>query len=319
MTGQPDGRRAAIWAAVGTAAVLLGAVACSSNNAPQSGPSGTSSTGAGPKLAVVATINAWGSIASQLGGDRVQVTSIITNPDTDPHSYEPSAADARMVADAKIVVENGIGYDAWADKMAASNPNPQRTVVNVGDTVGVAEGGNPHQWYAPDSVTKVANAITAAYKKADPNDSGYFDQQNQQFLNQALSKYHSLIASIKATYAGTPVGASESIFSPLSDALGLNLITPPEFLKAISEGTDPSPADKATIDQQIATKSIKVYVFNSQNSNPDVQTQVNAAKKRGIPVTTLTETLSPANVSFQEWQSTQLSGVADALRTATGK
>jgi len=319
MKGRPGRRRAVIWAVVGAVAVLLGAVACSSNNAPQSGPSGTSSTGAGPKLAVVATINAWGSIASQLGGDRVQETSIITNPDTDPHSYEPSAADARTVADAKIVVENGIGYDAWADKMAASNPNPQRTVVNVGDTVGVAEGGNPHQWYSPDSVTKVANAITAAYKKADPNDSGYFDQQNQQFLNQGLSNYHSLIASIKAKYAGTPVGASESIFSPLSDALGLNLITPPEFLKAISEGTDPSPADKATIDQQIATKAIKVYVFNSQNSNPDVQAQVDAAKKQGIPVTTVTETLSPANASFQDWQSTQLSGLADALHTATGK
>src|SRR5208283_227642 len=93
--GQPGRCKAAIWAAVGTAAVLLGAVACSSNNTPQSGPSGTSSTGTGPKLAVVATINAWGSIASQLGGDRVQETSIITNPDADPHSYEPSAADAR--------------------------------------------------------------------------------------------------------------------------------------------------------------------------------------------------------------------------------
>ena len=315
MTGQPGRRRAAIWAALSTAAVLLGAVACSTN-APQSGPS---STGAGPKLAVVATINAWGSIASQLGGDRVQQTSIITNPDTDPHSYEPSAADARKVADAKVVVENGIGYDAWADKMLASDPNPQRTVVSVGATVGVAEGGNPHQWYSPDSVTKVANAITAAYKKADPNDSGYFDQQNQQFLNQALSNYHSLIASIKAKYAGTPVGASESIFSPLSDALGLNLITPPQFLKAISEGTDPSPADKATIDHQIATKAIKVYVLNSQNSTPDVQAQVDAAKKRGIPVTAVTETLSPANASFQDWQSTQLSGLADALHTATGK
>ena len=247
------------------------------------------------------------------------MTSIITNPDTDPHSYEPSAADARKVADAKVVVENGIGYDAWADKTLASDPNPQLIVVNVGDTVGVAEGGNPHQWYSPDSVTKVANAITAAYKKADPNDSGYFDHQNQQFLNQGLSNYHSLIASIKAKYAGTPVGASESIFSPLSDALGLNLITPPEFLKAISEGTDPSPADKATIDQQIATKAIKVYVFNSQNSNPDLQAQVDAAKKHGIPVTTVTETLSPANASFQDWQSTQLSGLADALHAATGK
>jgi zinc/manganese transport system substrate-binding protein len=318
MKAQPGRRKAAIWA-VGTAVVLLGAVACSSNNAPQAGPSGTSSTGASPKLAVVATINAWGSIASQLGGDRVQVTSIITNPDTDPHSYEPSAADARTVADAKIIVENGIGYDAWADKMLASDPNPQRTVVSVGNTIGVAEGGNPHQWYSPDSVTKVANAITAAYKKADPNDSGYFDQQNQQFLNQGLSNYHSLIAGIKAKYAGTPVGASESIFSPLSEALGLNLITPPEFLKAISEGTDPSPADKATIDQQIATKAIKVYVLNSQNSNPDVQAQVDAAKKQGIGVTTVTETLSPANASFQDWQSTQLSGLADALHAATGK
>jgi zinc/manganese transport system substrate-binding protein len=319
MEGQPSRRRAAIWSAVGTAAVLLGVVACGTNNPPQSGPNGTSSIGAGSRLAVVATINAWGSIAAQLGGDRVQQTSIITNPDTDPHSYEPSAADARRVADATIVVENGIGYDAWADKMLASDPNPQRTVINVGDAVGVGAGGNPHQWYSPDSVTKAANAITAAYKKADPNDSAYFDQQNQQFVNQDLSNYRSLIDNIKAKYAGTPVGASESIFSPLSDALGLNLITPPEFLKAISEGTDPSPADKATIDHQIATKAIKVYVLNSQNNNPDVQAQVDAAKKQGIPIATVTETLSPANASFQDWQSTQLSGLAAALHTATGK
>ena len=319
MKGQPGRCRAAVWAAVGTAAVLLGAVACSSNSAPQSGPNGTSSTGAGSnsRLSRRSTRGAASPHSSAVTGCGRPASSPI--PDTDPHAYEPSAADARAFADAKVVVENGIGYDAWADKMLAANPNPQRTVVNVGVTVGVAEGGNPHQWYAPDSVTKVVNAITAAYKKADPNDSGYFDQQNQQFLNQGLSNYHGLIVSIKAKYAGTPVGASESIFSPLSDALGLNLITPPEFLKAISEGTDPSPADKATIDQQIATKAIKVYVLNSQNNDPDVQAQVGAAKKRGIPVTTVTETLSPANASFQDWQSTQLSGLADALHTATGK
>lgn len=317
MAGQPGQRRLVALVAVNMVALLLGTVACSSNNSPQSGPS-TGSVGAGPRLLVVATINAWGSIAAQIGGDRVQETSIITNPNTDPHSYEPSAADARMVSDATVVVENGIGYDAWADKMLASDPSPKRTVVNVGDTVGVAAGANPHQWYAPDSVTKVADAITAAYKKADPNDSGYFDQQNQQFRNQGLSNYRSLIASIKAKYAGIPVGASESIFSPLSNALGLNLITPPEFLKAISEGTDPSPADKATIDHQIAAKELKVYVLNTQNNTPDVQAQVDAAKRQGIPVTTVTETLSPANASFQDWQSAQLSGLADALHSATG-
>ena len=161
--------------------------------------------------------------------------------------------------------------------------------------------------------------ITAAYKQADPADAGYFDQQRKQFLDQGLAKYHSLIADIKGKYAGTPVGASESIFAPLSDALALNLITPPDFLKAISEGTDPSPADKATVDQQIATKAIKVYVFNSQNSTPDVQAQADAARAQGIPVATVTETLAPANASFQDWQSAQLSGLADALHTATGK
>jgi zinc/manganese transport system substrate-binding protein len=305
--------------AMSAAALAMGATSCSTS-APNQSPASTSSSGpATAKVQVVATINAWGSIAAQLGGDRVQETSIITNPDTDPHSYEPSAADARTIAGAKLVIENGIGYDAWADKLLASNPNPQRNVVNVGTVVGVAEGGNPHQWYSADSVSKVVDAITSAYKQTDPNDASYFDQQHQQFLNQGLANYHQLIASIKSKYAGTPVGASESIFSPLSDALGLDLITPPEFLKAESEGTDPSPADKATIDQQIATKAIKVYVYNTQNSNPDVQNQVNAAKQQNIPVATVTETLSPASATFQDWQSSQLSGLADALHTATGK
>lgn len=311
------GRGARVFAVV-FAAATLGIAACNSGT-PSSSTTTSSAGQGGPKLAVVASINAWGSIAAQLGGDRVQETSIITSPDTDPHDYEATAADARTVSDAKVAVVNGIGYDSWADKLMAANPNPQRTVVNVGDTVGVAEGGNPHQWYSPDSVAKVADAITAAYKKADPGDAAYFDQQHQQFLNEGLSKYHSLIADIKAKYAGTPVGASESIFSPLSDALGLNLITPPAFLKAISEGTDPSPADKATVDQQISAKAMKVYVFNSQNSTPDVQAQVGAAKRQGIPVAEVTETLTPANASFQDWQSAQLSGLADALHTATGK
>jgi zinc/manganese transport system substrate-binding protein len=128
-----------------------------------------------------------------------------------------------------------------------------------------------------------------------------------------------LIGDIKAKYAGTPVGASESIFVPLSDALRLKLLTPPEFLKDISEGTDPSPADTATIDQQIATKAIKVYVLNTQNSTPDVQAQVDAAKRQHIPVATVTETLAPANATFQDWQTTQLTGLENALHTATGK
>ena len=312
-------RRTAALVAVCAAAAVVGATSCSTSAPNQSQGSSSSSAAAGPKLAVVATINAWGSIATQLGGDRIQETSIITDPATDPHEYDAKPADGTAVAKAGIVIENGIGYDAWADKLLAADPNPQRAVVNVGTVVGVAEGGNPHQWYSPDSVAKVVDAITAAYKKADPNDSAYFDQQHDQFLNQGLSKYHQEISDIKSKYAGAPVGASESIFSPLSDALGLNLITPADFLKAESEGTDPSPQDKTTIDQQIATKQIKVYVYNTQNDNNDVKAQVAAAKQQNIPVTEVTETLSPATASFQDWQTAQLTSLADALHTATGK
>lgn len=297
--------------ACGTALVAI-AAAC--------GTSGSSGAGTSSgKLEVVATINAWGSIAGQLGGDKVHLTSIITNPDTDPHDYEPSPADARTVAGAKVFIENGIGYDAWADKLLAANPGSGRTELNVGKQLGVPDDGNPHQWYSPDSVTKIVDAITADYAEADPADAAYFQDRNRTFENTTLAKYRGLITDIKAKYAGTPVGASESIFAPLSDALGLNLITPPEFLKDISEGTDPSPADKATIDQQIATKALKVYVFNTQNSTPDVQAQVDAARKQGIPVSTVTETLAPAGATFQDWQTGQLQSLENALHTATGK
>ena len=185
--------------------------------------------------------------------------------------------------------------------------------------VNIPDGGNPHRWYDPSNVETVADTITADLKKLDPADASYFDAQRKTFENTGLTQYHQLISDIKAKYAGTPVGASESIFAPLSDALGLNLITPASFLKAISEGTDPSAADKATIDAQIAGKQIKVYVFNTQNSTPDVASQVDAAKKQGIPVSGVTETLSPANASFQDWQVAQLKALEAALAQATGK
>jgi zinc/manganese transport system substrate-binding protein len=269
-------------------------------------------------VAVAASINAWGSILAQLGGAHVRETSIITNPDTDPHDYEPTPADGRTIASAALFVENGIGYDPWAAKSLAASPDPNRVVLDVGQLVGVPDGGNPHRWYSPGNVEQVATAITADLKKLDPADAAYFDTQLQNFESTGLGRYHQLINDIKTKYAGTPVGASESIFAPLSDALGLKLLTPPEFLKAISEGTDPSAADKATIDKQISGKQIKVYVFNSQNSTPDVAAQVDAAKKAGIPVAAVTETLSPANASFQDWQSTQLQALQTALAQANG-
>ncbi len=272
--------------------------------------------GSGAVINVAASINAWGSIVGQLGGDHVHASSIITSPDTDPHDYEPTPADGRVIADARLFVENGVGYDAWAAKAVQANPDAARQVIDVGQLLDIPAGGNPHRWYSPADVATVADAITAGLKKIDPADAAYFDKQRQTFGASGLARYNAVIADIKTKFAGVPVGASESIFAPLSDALGLKLLTPPSFLKAISEGTDPSPADESAIDAQIATKQIKVYVFNSQNSTPDVAAQVTAAKAKGIPVVAITETLSPAGASFQDWQSAQLQALDDALATA---
>jgi zinc/manganese transport system substrate-binding protein len=302
-------------AGIAVAAALLAVAGCATT-APANASSGGSS---GTKITVVAAENFWGSIASQLGGAHATVTSIITNPQTDPHSYEATPADGRTMAAAQFAIVNGIGYDPWAPKLLAANANPSRTVLTVGTLVGIPDGGNPHRWYSPTNVHQVIEQISADYAKIDPADAAYFQQRKQTFENQTLAQYNQLIAQIKAKYAGTPIGASESIVSPLAQGLGLTMLTPQTFLTAISEGSDPTAADKATIDTQIRTKQIKVYVYNSQNSTPDVQTQVTEAKAAGIPVTTVTETLAPANITFQAWQVQELQGIEQALAQATGK
>ena len=270
-------------------------------------------------LQVVAAENFWGSIASQLGGNRVHVTSVITNPATDPHDYEPTAADARTIAGAQMVIENGIGYDPWAAKLVAASPAHGRVVLDVGKLVGVPDGGNPHRWYSPPDVQQMTAAIVADYTKLDPPDADYFAREKTAFETTGLAAYKAEIAAIRSRYAGVAVGASESIFAPLAQALGLRLLTPTSFLNAISEGTDPNANDISTIDGQIAHRQIRVWVVNSQNSTPDVQRLTALARAKGIPVTTITETLAPANVTFQAWQVAQLRALRAALAKATGR
>jgi zinc/manganese transport system substrate-binding protein len=280
-------------------------------------PSSTEESRGKPQI--VAAENFWGSIARQLGGNRVVVTSIISNPNADPHDYEPTITDARAFASAALVIVDGIGYDPWTQKLLAANPVQGRVVLNVGTLVGVPVGGNPHQWYSPTSVQRVIDAVTSEYERIDPKDATYFEHQRGVFESQDLAEYHRLISQIRARYAGAPVGASESIFAMMAPALRLRLITPPSFLKAISEGAEPTVQDTATIDRQIEANEIKVYVYNSQNATPDIQRQIEEAKAAGIPVTTITETLVPAGATFQAWQVAQLRALASALATGTGR
>jgi zinc/manganese transport system substrate-binding protein len=298
--------------AVGLGATLLLAGCATSSPKP-------ASTNGSHRIEVVAAENFWGSLAEQLGGSHVHVTSIINSPDADPHDYEPTAADGRQIAVTDLAIVNGVGYDSWASKLLAANPRSARTDITIGKLVGVPSNGNPHRWYDPANVRTVIDTLTADFKKLDPADSTYFDTQRTQVLTVNLKGYFDAITAIKTRYAGTPVGASESIFAPLAQALGLKLVTPEAFLNAISEGTDPTAQDKALIDGQIKNHLIKVYVYNTQNATPDVQAQVNAARKAGIPVASVTETLTPAGASFQDWQTAQLTRLAAALATATGK
>ncbi|MGH2632367.1 MAG: metal ABC transporter solute-binding protein, Zn/Mn family [Tepidiformaceae bacterium] len=294
---------AAVAIAIGSAALLLASCGGTANGEPA----------AGGKLHVVAAENFWGNIAAQLGGDRVAVTSIISSPDTDPHEFEARPSDARAVASAQYFIYNGIGYDPWAGKLVDANPATGRVALKVQDLLGLKSDANPHRWYSPPDVLKVVDQITADYQKLDPSDSAFFAQLHRDFLANALKDYTALVQQIRQDYAGTPVGATESIVSPMVDALGLKMLTPYAFLQAISEGTDPTAQDKAVADQQIASGQIAVLLVNTQNATPDAQRLVEAAKAKGIPIVDVTETLEPSTGTFQAWQTAQLQSLADAL------
>jgi zinc/manganese transport system substrate-binding protein len=301
--------RAAVGAAICVAVAVAG---CGS-------PEPSEELGSG-KLRVVAAENVWGSIAQQLGGEKVEVKSIVVNPSTDPHGYEPTAGDARAMATAQLAIVNGIGYDEWASKLLAANPSDGRLTLDVGHALGLSAGQDqPHQWYSPAGVHSAVAAIVGDYKKLRPADANYFSQRREAFEHGALARYNALIASIGRRYGGVPVGYSESIFQPLGEALSLRLLTPTSFANTIAEGGEVSARDKQTVDRQVTSREIKVWVFNSQNATPDVQRVNELARAAHIPVVTVTETLAPASATFEQWQVAQLERLQAALHEATGR
>ncbi|HEV7208781.1 MAG TPA: zinc ABC transporter substrate-binding protein [Mycobacteriales bacterium] len=299
-----------------TVTVLLLA-GCASATAGGAGATGGGAVH-GRVLRVVAAENFWGSLAAQIGGSRVQVTSIIANPNTDPHDYEPTARDARAFSRADYVIENGAGYDPWAAQLRSATGGRQ-PLLRVADLAGAKPGDNPHLWYDPSTVDQVVARITRDLAALDGDAGGSIRARGQLFARVGLAGYHQLIATIRAQYAGTPVGASESIFAPLAGALGLALRTPSGFLQAISEGSDVSAADKSVADRQIGAHQIRIYAENTQNETPQIALQVQACRAGGIPIATFTETLTPAGASFQQWQESQLQALRAALAKGTGR
>lgn len=262
---------------------------------------------------VVAAERTWGAVAASLGGKVTTVTSIVSSPAVDPHSYEPEAADARALADARVAIVNGLGYDPWASQLLAADSPAGRVTIDVGATLGLPDGANPHRWYAPADVVRIASVITAALIRAAPRDAAYLRDRHARFLHVELGDYFRTIAAIRARHAGAPIGASESVVTPLAASLGLRVLTPGALLRAVSDGTDVSPADMATAEQQISRHEIKVWVVNTQNTTPNVQILTGMARAAGIPVVAVTETPDPANADFGVWQTRQLRALAVAL------
>lgn len=274
-----------------------------------------SGTRASRVLSVVAGENFWGSIAAQLGGVHTVVTSIVTAPNADPHEYESSADGARAFASADYVILNGAGYDSWGDKLLAANPRRGRTALVVADLLGRRTGDNPHFWYQPQWVERVADRIAADYQVLDPADAPYFAGRRAA-LRSAFAPYHRAIAAIRAGFAGTKVGSTESIFVYLAQALGLDLVSPPEFMNAVAEGNDPPAASVVQFEQQLSARDISVLVYNAQTATAVTTNLRTRAQRQGIPSVPITETIEPPSATFQDWQTQQLQALSSALSSS---
>jgi len=267
---------------------------------------------------VVAGENFWGSLVSQIGGSHVNVTSIVTDPNTDPHEYESNAADARAIANACLVIVNGAGYDTWAlNEIAASN-TPHQIVLNVQLLLGQPVDANPHFWYSPYFVNDTVRAMYKDLVTADPADSSYYTQQYASLNSSLWTSYMKQELIIKQQFAGTPVASTESIFVYMANATGLNIITAPSFMEAVAEGNDPSAQDVATFQNQLnqGNQTVRVLVYNEQTVTPLTQSLLALAAKNEIPYIRISETIQPSNYTFQAWMQGEIGELQDALSAA---
>jgi len=305
------------------------------------GSTGSSSgTGSGTVVNIVAAENFWGSLVSQLAGVHGSVTSIVSDPNTDPHEYQSNPANAQAIADAKLVIINGMNYDTWAQLIINASNTPGQTVINVQHVVGIPSPDqqqtlngqtttvNPHLWYSPFYVNDSVHAFYNALVNIDPSDKSYFTS-NYASLNYSL--YHDYMQAeqqIKAQWGGIPYGdgtakngtnvaATESIFLFMANATGLNVITPQPFLKAIAEGDDPSPADVATFQTQLegGNATVACMVYNVQTVTPVTQQLKAEAAQYEIPITSVSETIQPPNLPFQNWMQAEVAGLQNCLNS----
>jgi zinc/manganese transport system substrate-binding protein len=257
--------------------------------------------------------NEYADVISQIGGKFVDVDAIVTDPNTDPHTFEASPKVASELGSAQLVVKNGIGYDSWADKILAAATNSDRKVIDVQHLLGLPDSTpNPHLWYDPKTMPAVAEAVAAALSELMPAHAAVF-RSNAQNFDASLRPWTEAISSFKARYGHTPVAVTEPVADYMLEAAGCDISTPFSLQAAIMNGTDPSPQDVTTQNQLFDGHKVKVFLYNQQVTDALTQTFLDRAKKNGIPVVGVYETMPIPGFDYQTWMVAEVSALRKAV------
>jgi zinc/manganese transport system substrate-binding protein len=259
---------------------------------------------------IVAAENFYGDIAKQIGGPNVAVTSILSNPDQDPHLFEVSPSVARDVSTAPVVIYNGVNYDPWMEKLLGAARSANRKTIAVADLVGKKNGDDPHIWYDPATMSALANRLSDNLIAEDPADKAGYEQRLAHF-EESLKPIQAKIRELRRRFAGTPVTATEPIFGYMFDALGMQ-VRNHSFQLAVMNNTEPSASDVANLENDLKTHRVELLVYNSQATDRIAERMKKIAKESGIPVVGATET-EPAGENYQSWMMSELDAVERAL------
>ena len=266
------------------------------------------------KLTIVAAENFYGDLARQIGGSNVTVTSILSNPDDDPHLFETSPSTARTIADAKIIIYNGADYDPWMDKLLSASTSKDRTTIVAADLIGKKSGDNPHLWYDPATLPAIAKALSADLAKRDPANATHYEA-NLKAFQTSLEAIDKEIADVKKTYAGTEVTATEPVFGYMAEALGLKMLNY-DFQVALMNDAEPSATQVAAFENSLKDGSAKILFYNSQVTDEATTRLLDIAKQNKVTVIGVTET-EPAGQTIQSWFGGQIDAVQKALAART--
>jgi zinc/manganese transport system substrate-binding protein len=264
-------------------------------------------------IAAIGVENEYADVIAQIGGPYVRVTAIETDPNTDPHSFEVSPKIAGQIARADLIVENGLGYDDWADRMIAAEPRAGRQIINVQHLRGLPDSTpNPHLWYDPATMPAVAGALVAALSRLQPARAGYFEARATQF-DDAMKPWFAAIAAFKAAHPGTPVAVTEPVGDDMLQAVGTDIETPFSLQAAIMNGTDPAPQDVTVQNALFTGHQVRVFVYNQQVTDPLTQSFLSLAKKNGVPVVGVYETMPTPGYTYQSWMLAEVTALGKAV------